>query len=82
MVSEMQYDPETGLPTVSAKQAIGMSDPWAHLSVRKMIALYDYDPQELSPNPDTDVSVFFATDPSFMKRVGNFILTPILNMRM
>lgn len=23
---------------------------------RKMIALYDYDPQENSPNPDADVS--------------------------
>jgi RIMS-binding protein 2 len=25
---------------------------------QRMIALYDYDPQSLSPNPDTDVSVF------------------------
>ena len=56
MVSEINYDPETGMPTVPAKQALGISDPWAHLPVRRMIALYDYDPQELSPNPDTEVT--------------------------
>ena len=65
MVSEVQYDPETGQPLrmgsgLSVGGGVGgvgakESDPWAHLSVKKMIALYDYDPQELSPNPDTEV---------------------------
>lgn len=32
------------------------SDAHASQPVRKMIALYDYDPHELSPNVDADVS--------------------------
>jgi len=27
------------------------------VTVRKMVAMYDYDPQELSPNVDAEVSV-------------------------
>ncbi|XP_067128084.1 RIMS-binding protein 2-like isoform X3 [Centruroides vittatus] len=37
------------------------SDPWAHLAVRKMVALYDYDPQELSPNVDAEIELAFNT---------------------
>lgn len=55
MVSELQYDPETGLATNTLKQqqfnALNAQDPWSHLQVRRMVALYDYDPLELSPNP-------------------------------
>ena len=32
-------------------------DIYAGASVKKMIALYDYDPMELSPNVDMEVSV-------------------------
>ena len=51
----MQYDPETGLATNTLRQqqlnAFSAQDPWSHLPVRRMVALYDYDPLELSPNP-------------------------------
>ena len=50
MVSEVQYDVEND------PRYRNPNDPLSHLSVRKMIALYDYDPQELSPNFDTEVS--------------------------
>lgn len=30
-------------------------DIYANMTVRKMVALYDYDPQELSPNVDSEV---------------------------
>ncbi|XP_074602793.1 RIMS binding protein isoform X2 [Brevipalpus obovatus] len=55
MVSEVQYDPETGAPY----RPMSGSDPYAHLPVKKMVALYDYDPQELSPNPDAEVELAF-----------------------
>jgi hypothetical protein len=41
-------------------------------NVRNMIALYDYDPQSLSPNADTDVSSFFCEKKRFCKKVNNF----------
>lgn len=31
-------------------------DIYANMPVKKMVALYDYDPQELSPNVDAEVS--------------------------
>lgn len=34
-----------------------VGDTYAATPVKKMVALYDYDPQELSPNVDADVSV-------------------------
>lgn len=34
------------------------SDPWSTLPVKKLVALYDYDPQELSPNVDAEVIIF------------------------
>ena len=34
-------------------------DIYAGASVKKMIALYDYDPMELSPNVDMEVSIKF-----------------------
>ncbi|XP_063218696.1 uncharacterized protein LOC134528958 [Bacillus rossius redtenbacheri] len=36
-------------------------DIYANMPVRKMIALYDYDPQELSPNVDAEVELSFQT---------------------
>ena len=32
-------------------------DIYANAPVKKMIALYDYDPQELSPNVDAEVEL-------------------------
>ena len=37
------------------------SDVYASNQVRKMIALYDYDPQKLSPNVDAEVELKFTT---------------------
>lgn len=51
MVSEVQYDVDN-----DPRFRNNPNDPWAHLDIRKMIALYDYDPQELSPNFDAEVS--------------------------
>lgn len=31
-------------------------DIYANMPVKKMIAMYDYDPQELSPNVDAEVN--------------------------
>ena len=36
-------------------------DIYANMPVRRMIALYDYDPQELSPNVDAEVELSFQT---------------------
>nr|XP_042913748.1 RIMS-binding protein 2 isoform X2 [Parasteatoda tepidariorum] len=41
--------------TLSSRHHTGdPSDPWSSLPVKKMVALYDYDPQELSPNVDAE----------------------------
>ncbi|KFM57745.1 RIMS-binding protein 2, partial [Stegodyphus mimosarum] len=37
------------------------SDPWSNLPVKKLVALYDYDPQELSPNVDAEMELAFRT---------------------
>lgn len=66
MVSEVQYDGTDPTmitdPTMMARRQ-GGADPWAHLPVRKMIALYDYDPQELSPNVESEVSSIILRAP-------------------
>ena len=54
MVSEVQQDPITGLPV---NDVYGQIPPGS----KKMIALYDYDPQELSPNPDAEMELAFIT---------------------
>ncbi|XP_069188530.1 peripheral-type benzodiazepine receptor-associated protein 1-like [Procambarus clarkii] len=36
-------------------------DIYANMPIRKMIAMYDYDPQELSPNVDSEVELSFQT---------------------
>lgn len=33
-------------------------DIYANMPVKRMVALYDYDPQELSPNVDSEVSLY------------------------
>ncbi|KAG8176193.1 hypothetical protein JTE90_015387 [Oedothorax gibbosus] len=36
-------------------------DPWSAYPVKKLVALYDYDPQELSPNVDAEMELAFRT---------------------
>ncbi|KAK4878821.1 hypothetical protein RN001_011327 [Aquatica leii] len=36
-------------------------DIYANMPVKRMVALYDYDPQELSPNVDAEVELSFTT---------------------
>ncbi|XP_071034594.1 RIMS-binding protein 2 isoform X6 [Parasteatoda tepidariorum] len=48
--------------TLSSRHHTGdPSDPWSSLPVKKMVALYDYDPQELSPNVDAEMELPFRT---------------------
>jgi len=48
-----------GRPTAGHRDRWG--DIYANASVKKMIALYDYDPQELSPNVDAEVELVRKT---------------------
>lgn len=34
-------------------------DIYANMPMKRMVALYDYDPQELSPNVDAEVSIYY-----------------------
>ena len=73
MVSEVQVDDERILQELTAKDDMKRKksarfmnrdrwgDIYANTPVRKMIALYDYDPQELSPNVDAEVELNFRT---------------------
>lgn len=48
-------------------------DIYANMTVRKMVALYDYDPQELSPNVDSevgDLGVWLKTEREGRELVG------------
>ena len=44
-----------------------VGDTYAATPVKKMVALYDYDPQELSPNVDADVSAVRLRAPRLEK---------------
>lgn len=55
MVMEVSEQEATGQP--AAKPRDRWTDAYANQPVRRMVALYDYDPQELSPNVDADVSI-------------------------
>lgn len=47
----------TGLTSVRGVSRDQWGDIYANVPVKRMVALYDYDPQELSPNVDAEVSV-------------------------
>lgn len=56
---------ETGEPLVSGRERRAMGrdrwgDIYANMPVKKMVALYDYDPQELSPNVDSEVMMMMT----------------------
>ncbi|CAK1541741.1 unnamed protein product [Leptosia nina] len=59
MVVEVSEQEATG--QVSAKPRDRWTDAYANQPVRRMIAMYDYDPQELSPNVDADAELSFQT---------------------
>ncbi|XP_054290498.1 peripheral-type benzodiazepine receptor-associated protein 1-like isoform X8 [Macrosteles quadrilineatus] len=63
MVVEVQQGFEGG--NVAREGGSRSRDRWgdiyANMPVKKMIALYDYDPQELSPNVDAEVELSFQT---------------------
>ncbi|XP_073948157.1 RIMS binding protein isoform X5 [Choristoneura fumiferana] len=54
MVAEVS---EQDAGQAAAKPRDRWTDSYANQPVRRMVALFDYDPQELSPNVDADVSV-------------------------
>lgn len=47
--------PSTGVQSVRGVSRDRWGDIYANMPVKRMIALYDYDPQELSPNVDAEV---------------------------
>lgn len=51
----MELDSNHGNPAIQQHNNQGMQQPM-NQTVRRMVALYDYDPQELSPNVDAEVS--------------------------
>ncbi|XP_046474097.1 uncharacterized protein Rbp isoform X7 [Neodiprion pinetum] len=67
MVEELKdQGPNSGVAVRRTGQGCGQGDRWgdiyANMPVKKMIALYDYDPQELSPNVDAEqVELSFQT---------------------
>ncbi|XP_054712643.1 RIMS-binding protein 2-like [Uloborus diversus] len=67
MVTEIPLDEEETArhlmnDTMSSRHHHGdPSDPWSTLPVKKLVALYDYDPHELSPNVDAEMELAFRT---------------------
>ncbi|XP_026313445.1 peripheral-type benzodiazepine receptor-associated protein 1 isoform X4 [Hyposmocoma kahamanoa] len=59
MVVEVSEQEVTG--QAAAKPRDRWTDAYANQPVRRMVALYDYDPQELSPNVDADAELSFQT---------------------
>ena len=47
----------SGIQSVRGVSRDRWGDIYANMPVKRMIALYDYDPQELSPNVDAEVNV-------------------------
>ncbi|XP_011863351.1 PREDICTED: peripheral-type benzodiazepine receptor-associated protein 1-like isoform X2 [Vollenhovia emeryi] len=62
MVEELKEPPGQGQPSRRGPaQSERWGDIYASMPVKKMIALYDYDPHELSPNVDAQVELTFQT---------------------
>lgn len=49
-------DGSAGRRGAGGHQGDRWGDIYANMPVKKMVAIYDYDPQELSPNVDSEVS--------------------------
>lgn len=54
----MEVSEQEAVGQASAKPRDRWTDAYANQPVRRMVALYDYDPQELSPNVDADVRIY------------------------
>ncbi|XP_065286326.1 RIMS-binding protein 3C isoform X2 [Dermacentor albipictus] len=64
MVSEVHLDNETNEPPRSRPTQHRGNDSWGGVmrpQPKRMVALYDYDPAELSPNPDPFSELAFST---------------------
>ncbi|KAL4703509.1 hypothetical protein ACJJTC_018093, partial [Scirpophaga incertulas] len=63
MVAEVSEQEAAGAQAQAqqAKPRDRWTDAYASQPVRRMVALYDYDPQELSPNVDADAELSFQT---------------------
>uniref|UniRef100_A0A182QRU1 RIMS-binding protein 2 n=1 Tax=Anopheles farauti TaxID=69004 RepID=A0A182QRU1_9DIPT len=62
MVEEIEDGAQGGVgPSVRGISRERWGDIYANMPVKRMIALYDYDPQELSPNVDAEVELSFQT---------------------
>ncbi|XP_050088853.1 uncharacterized protein LOC126573072 isoform X6 [Anopheles aquasalis] len=63
MVQEIEDGAQGGGvgPSVRGISRDRWGDIYANMPVKRMIALYDYDPQELSPNVDAEVELSFQT---------------------
>ncbi|KAL1440669.1 hypothetical protein MTO96_009222 [Rhipicephalus appendiculatus] len=64
MVSEVHMDNETNEPMRSRPAQHRGNDSWGGVmrpQPKRMVALYDYDPAELSPNPDPFSELAFST---------------------
>lgn len=48
-----------GMQSVRGVSRDRWGDIYSNVPVKRMVALYDYDPQELSPNVDAEVSIHF-----------------------
>lgn len=59
MVEELKNPPANAQGQVQGQVRRGQGDRWGdiytNMPVKKMIALYDYDPQVVSPNVDAEV---------------------------
>ena len=51
-------DGSLGRRTAGMHQGDRWGDTYDSMPVKKMVAIYDYDPQELSPNVDSEVRIF------------------------
>lgn len=49
-----------GMQSVRGVSRDRWGDIYSNVPVKRMVALYDYDPQELSPNVDAEVSVILS----------------------
>lgn len=57
-----------GMQSVRGMSRDRWGDIYSNVPVKRMVALYDYDPQELSPNVDAEVSVAL---------IGSLLFTPL-----
>lgn len=61
-------------PSVRGVSRDRWGDIYANMPVKRMVALYDYDPQELSPNVDAEVSPLislFTVYPITHRHIGH-----------